>query len=51
MPTVDELHARINLALSVLNHRRHCDACHHNILVAIAALEGVPIEVLVREEG
>lgn len=45
------LRSRINLALSVLNHRKHCAGCHKDILVAIAALEGVPYEVLIREEG
>lgn len=47
----DDLRGRINLALSVLSHRRHCDECDEAIQTAIAALEGVPYDVLVREAG
>lgn len=48
---MDDLRGRINLALSVLEHRKHCETCHNVILTAVAALEGVPIDVLLREEG
>jgi hypothetical protein len=51
MEDADELRARINLALSVLSHRTHCDDCKNTIQTAIAALEGVPYEVLIREAG
>lgn len=51
MDDAKQLRGRLNLALSVLSHRKHCDECHDTIQVATAALEGVPYEVLVREEG
>ena len=46
-----ELQGRISVALSVLSHRKHCEECDDAIQTAIAALEGVPYEVLVREAG
>lgn len=46
-----ELQGRINLALSILNHRKRCAACDETVMRAVAALEGVPYEVLVREAG
>lgn len=49
--TAAELLSRNMLALSILNHRKHCDECKPDIMVAIAALEGVPFEVLIREAG
>lgn len=51
MTTTPDLQGRINLALSLLSHRKHCDGCHKDIQTAIAALEGVPYEVLIREAG
>jgi len=49
MTTAAELQGRIALALSVLSHRKHCDDCKKTVTTAIAALEGVPYEVLIRE--
>jgi hypothetical protein len=51
MGITQDLQGRINLALSVLSHRKHCDDCKTTIQTAIAALEGVPFEVLIREAG
>lgn len=49
MDNATQLRGRVNLALSVLSHRKHCSECHDAILTAIAALEGVPFDVLIRE--
>lgn len=47
----DELQARINLALSILSHKTECETCDQAVKTAMAALEGVPYDVLVREAG
>lgn len=49
MPTATELQSRINVALSLLSHRPHHPDDDELVRVVVAALEGVPFEVLVRE--
>lgn len=49
MENPTELRGRINLALSLLNHRPHHPSDDDLIRLIVAALEGVPFEVLLRE--
>lgn len=49
MASETELQGRINLALSLLNHRPHHADDDALVRLVISALEGVPIEALLRD--
>lgn len=51
MESAHEVHLRNRLAQSILSHKEQCDQCRESDQKAIAALEGVPYDVLVREAG